>query len=264
MKIAVSIKHVPVSSDVSVDPVTHALIRENAEGMVNPADLNALEQAIALKESTGATVTAFSMGPADAEKSLRTALAMGCDEAVLVTDRAFAGADTVATARVLASALAHCGGFDLILAGNQTSDGATGQVGPMLAALLDIPHISDACSLTYDAAAPKTIEAAARRGTSETRLAAELPALVTMSFGCNQPRLTTLRAKLAANKKGLGRCTNAELRLDPSTVGLEGSPTEVVDSFEPERSRRAELLGGSAEEIARALLGLIAREKGKC
>lgn len=261
MNIAICIKHVPVSNDVSVDPVTHALIRENTEGMVNPADLNAIEEAVALKEKTGAKLVVFTMGPREAETSLRTAISMGCDEAVLVTDRSFAGADTIATSRVLACALQHYGGFDLILAGAQTSDGATGQVGPMIAAQLGIPHISDAQSVCLDENGGKAAAEKKYMG-DMVRLSAVLPALVTMSFGCNTPRFPTLRARLAANKKEIASCGNAELGLPEASVGLAGSPTEVVASFQPERGKKAEMLSGSAREIAAKIISLIEKEKG--
>lgn len=261
MNIAICIKHVPVSNDVSVDPVTHALIRENTEGMVNPADLNAIEEAVAIKEKTGAKLVVFTMGPREAEKSLRTAISMGCDEAVLVTDRLFAGADTVATSRVLASALKYYGHFDLILAGAQTSDGATGQVGPMLAAQLDIPHISDAQSVSLDEEGGRVTAEKKYMG-NVARLCTVTPALVTMSFGCNTPRFPTLRSQLAANKKEIVSYGNGELGLPANCVGLAGSPTEVIDSFQPERGKRAEMLSGDAREIAVKLLSLIEKEKG--
>ena len=152
MNIAVLIKQVPVSNDVSVDPDTHALVRASSEGMVNPADLNAIEEAMLLKEQTGGKVVVFTMGPPDAEKALRDAMALGCDESCLVTDRAVAGGDTVATAKVLAAAIRKYGEFDLILGGALSADGATGQVGAMVAECLDIPHVVEAQGIRYDEA----------------------------------------------------------------------------------------------------------------
>ena len=133
MNIAVLIKQVPVSNDVSVDPETHALVRASSEGMINPADLNAIEEAMQLKEQTDGKVVVFTMGPPDAEKALRDAMALGCDESCLITDRAVAGGDTVATAKVLAKAIQLYGEFDLILGGALSADGATGQVAAMVA-----------------------------------------------------------------------------------------------------------------------------------
>lgn len=262
MNIAICIKHVPVSNDVSVDPVTHSLIRENTEGMVNPADLNAIEEAVVLKEKTGAKVVVFTMGPREAEKSLKMALSMGCDDAILVTDRLFAGADTVATSKVLAKAIRHYGDFSLILTGAQTSDGATGQVGPMIAAQLDIPHISDVQGISCENEVSGTIEAVKQFDGSRVRLRSELPVLMTMAFGCNAPRFPTLRSQLAANKRELQVYANSELALAPASVGLEGSPTVVIDSYEPERTGKAEFLSGSAKEIAKQILDLVEKEKG--
>lgn len=261
MNIAICIKHVPISNDVSVDPVTHALIRENTEGMVNPADLNAIETAVALKEKNEAKLVVFTMGPRDAEKSLRTALSMGCDEAVLITDRCFAGADTIATSKVLSYAIRHYGEFDLILTGAQTSDGATGQVGPMLAAHLGIPHISNAQSVSCRDGRGKC-EATKKFANSLVLLATTLPALMTMTFGCNTPRFPTLRSQLAAKKKQLLIYTSSELGLSPDQVGMNGSPTVVIDSFEPEICRKAAFLSGSTDEIAQQIVKLIEKEKG--
>ena len=135
MNIAVLIKQVPVSNDVSVDPETHALVRASSEGMINPADLNAIEAAMVLKEQTEGKVVVFTMGPPDAEKALRDAMAMGCDESCLITDRCLAGGDTIATAKVLARSIEKFGKFDLILSGALSADGATGQVGAMVAGI---------------------------------------------------------------------------------------------------------------------------------
>lgn len=261
MDIAICIKHVPVSNDVSVDPVTHSLIRENTEGMINPADLNAIEEALVLRDKTGGRAVVFTMGPPDAEKSLRDAMAMGCDEAVLVCDRAFAGADTVATARTLASAIERFASFDLILAGAASSDGATGQVGPMIAEYLGLPHIADARSIeACDNGAG--VEAEKKMAGFVVRLSAELPALVCVACGCNTPRLATLRAKMAAKKKPLSVCGNGELNLPLDVVGRDGSPTDVVDSFERPLARRAEFLSGGACEIAGQIMALIEQEMG--
>lgn len=148
MNIAVLIKQVPVSNDVSVDPETHALVRASSEGMINPADLNAIESAMVLKEQTEGKVVVFTMGPPDAEKALRDAMAMGCDESCLITDRCLAGGDTIATAKVLAESIGRYGTFDLILSGALSADGATGQVGAMVAEYMGI-NLSNTKSAVY-------------------------------------------------------------------------------------------------------------------
>ncbi|MDR1376876.1 MAG: electron transfer flavoprotein subunit beta/FixA family protein [Synergistaceae bacterium] len=260
MDIAVCIKQVPVSNDVSVDPVTHSLVRESAESMLNPADANALEEAIALKERHSGRVVAFTMGPPSAEKALRTALAMGADDAVLITDRAFAGADTVATAKVLAESVRRYGAFDLVMAGSESSDGATGQVGPMLAEYLALPHLTDIRRI--EAVEAGRLHALKKFKNGFLRAAVTLPAVLTVSYGCNEPRLPTFLSQISANKRNIPACTNKELALPPEETGLAGSPTEVIDTFAPERRKRAEFLSGTPEEVAGKILTLIEKKRG--
>ena len=263
MNIAVLIKQVPVSNDVSVDPKTHALVRASSEGMINPSDLNAIEAALVLKEQTEGKVVVFTMGPQDAEKALRDAMALGCDESCLLTDRVFAGGDTIATAKVLAEGIRKYGTFDLIMGGALSADGATGQVGAMVAEYLDIPHITEIQSVCYDPEEADKIIAVKKFQGMEYKIKAVLPALVSVNFGSNEPRLATLRSKRAAKSKPLTIYTNAELAMDESQTGLYGSPTIVTDSFEPEQERRAELLTGTPRELAEKLKELIDTEKGK-
>ncbi len=263
MNIAVLIKQVPVSNDVSVDPVTHALVRESSEAMINPADLNAIESALLLKEQTGGKVAVFTMGPPDAERSLRDALALGCDEGCLITDRAFAAGDTLATARVIAAAVKKYGAFDLIVCGAMSSDGATGQVGAMVAECMDIPHVSEIQSVSLSSNNDSCVEIIKKVHEDKLRALVELPAAVSVNFGCNEPRLATLRSKREAKNKPLITYTNSELMLDPMMTGIKGSPTKVIDSFEPERSKTASMIKGSAKEIALQLKDLIEAEKGK-
>ncbi len=263
MDIAVLIKQVPVSNDVSVDPETHALVRASSEGMVNPADLNAIEEAMVLKEQTGGKVVVFTMGPPDAEKALRDAMALGCDESCLITDRAVAGGDTVATAKVLAEAIKRYGKFDLIVGGALSADGATGQVGAMVAECLDIPHVVEAQGVKYDEASKDKIDVLKKFHDKKLTIRCALPAVVSFNFGCNEPRLATLRTKRAAKSKPLATYTNAELGLPLDEVGIAGSPTAVVDSFSPKAGRKAQMLEGTPEELAKKLYDLIEEEKGK-
>ncbi len=262
MKIAVLIKQVPVSNDVSVDQETHALVRSSSEGMINPADLNAIESAMLLKEQTEGSVTVFTMGPVEAEKALRDAMALGCDESCLLTDRSFAGGDTIATAKVLAEGIRKYGIFDLILCGALSSDGATGQVGAMTAEYLGIPHVAEVQGIKYENGA-ECIEALKKFQDKQFRISTKLPALMSVCFGCNEPRLATLRSKRAAKSKPLAVYTNAELQMDAEDIGLAGSPTIVTDSFAPGHTRKAEMLTGTPQEMAEKMMRLIEREKGK-
>lgn len=263
MKIAVLIKQVPVSNDVSVDPETHALVRASSEGMINPADLNAIEAAMLLKEQTDGSVTVFTMGPPDAEKSLRDAMALGCDDSCLITDRCLAGGDTIATAKVLAKSIEKYGTFDLILGGALSADGATGQVGAMVAEYMGLPHISEIQSILYDESADGKIDALKKYQGSNLRIRTSLPALMTVCFGSNEPRLATLRTRRAAKNKPMAVYTNAELSMAAEEVGLAGSPTVVIDSFAPKQTRKAQMLSGTPKDLADTLKALIEEEKGK-
>lgn len=263
MDIAVLIKQVPVSNDVSVDPETHALVRASSEGMINPADLNAIEMAMTLKEQTEGKVVVFTMGPPDAEKALREAMALGCDESCLITDRAVAGGDTVATAKVLAKAIELYGKFDLILSGALSADGATGQVGAMVAECLHLPHMTEIQGVSYDASDAGKIEATKKMYEDKVRVRLPLPAVMSVNFGCNEPRLATLRTMRAAKKKPLETYTNEQLKLPADQVGIGGSPTAVIDSFEPESKHKATMLSGTPAELAKQLDDLIKEEKGK-
>ena len=237
MNIAVLIKQVPVSNDVSVDPETHALVRASSEGMINPADLNAIEEAMQLKEQTDGKVVVFTMGPPDAEKALRDAMALGCDESCLITDRAVAGGDTVATAKVLAKAIQLYGEFDLILGGALSADGATGQVAAMVAEELNLPHVVEIQSVKYKEDQAGKVEVVKKMHDTSFRIACATPAVLSVNFGCNEPRLATLRSKRAAKSKPLVTYTNAELGFAAEKVGIKGSPTVTVDSFQPETKR---------------------------
>lgn len=263
MNIAVLIKQVPVSNDVSVDEKTHALVRASSEGMINPADLNAIEVAMLLKEQVGGTVVVFTMGPPDAEKALRDAMALGCDEGCLITDRCFAGGDTVATAKTLVAGIKKYGDFDLVLGGALSADGATGQVGAMVAEYLSAAHIVEVSDVMYDPSRPNSIAAVKKFHGEDVKLEAQLPAVLTVCFGCNQPRLATLRSKRAAKAKPMTTYTNTELQLPQNEVGLEGSPTIAVDSYSPKQTRKATMISGTDKEMAMKIKELISIEKGK-
>ena len=263
MNIAVLIKQVPVSNDVSVDPETHALVRASSEGMINPADLNAIEEAMQLKEQTDGKVVVFTMGPPDAEKALRDAMALGCDESCLITDRAVAGGDTVATAKVLAKAIQLYGEFDLILGGALSADGATGQVAAMVAEELNLPHVVEIQSVKYKEDQAGKVEVVKKMHDTSFRIACATPAVLSVNFGCNEPRLATLRSKRAAKSKPLVTYTNAELGFAAEEIGIKGSPTVTVDSFQPETKRSAKMLTGTPAELAKQLYDLIEEEKGK-
>lgn len=261
MRIAVCIKQVPSSGNVQVDPDTHKLIRDNNEVEVNPSDLNAVTAALELRASCGGTVDVFTMGPEAAKKAVATCYAMGADGGYLLTDRAFGGSDTLGTARVLAAGLRDAGEYDLYLCGDISSDGATGQVGPMLAQLLGVPSVSGVRSVEAGEGAVTVLRPCGERN---VRLRCALPCLLTVGLGSNTPVRPTLRSQMKANRKAVTSLTNAELQLAPATVGLHAARSVVTSTYAPEQRRRqAELLSSDPAEAAEQILNLIAREEDR-
>lgn len=248
MRIIVPIKQVPETTAVKMDEQTGTMIREGVEAIVNPLDLYAIETALTLREAHGGEVTAISMGPPKAMVALREALSMGCDAAVLLSDKAFAGSDTWATACVLAAACRRIGAYDLILCGERATDGDTGQVGPGLAAFLDLPVA------TYVGKVEEITDRAVRvlRMVEQGHeiLTAERPAVLTVVKEIGEPRLPTLRGKQRARQAEVPTWDCAALELDPEAVGLSGSPTRVVKIFRPTVARQCERLPAADERSA--------------
>lgn len=238
MDIIVAIKQVPETSNVRMDPKTGTMIRAGVGTVVNPLDLYAIETALRLREAHGGTVTALSMGPRPAEKALRAAIAMGCDEAVFVSDRAFAGADTWATSYTLAQAIRKIGRFDLIVCGERATDGDTGQVGPGIAAWLDLPlatYVSKVEIRGADDAAAVRVERMVEEGYQVLEL--PLPALLTVVKEIAAPRLPTLRGKKRSKVTEIPLYDASNMDLDPAFLGLKGSPTKVVKVSTPKVMR---------------------------
>ena len=223
MNILVCIKQVPDTTEIRMDPKTNTLIRAGVPSTVNPFDKYALEAAVQLRETLGGTVTAMTMGPAQAAQALRECYALGADRMVLVSDRRFGGADTYATSYTLAQAVRALGGFDLILCGRQAIDGDTAQVGPMLAEHLGLPQLTCACAITIEDGAIRIRQEGER---AYRVLRAPLPAVVTVVKTINEPRLPNVMRKLQANRLQPQTLTADDLpALDPDCIGLHGSPT---------------------------------------
>lgn len=233
--ILVAIKQVPDTDKVKMDPATGTMLRDGVESIVNPLDLYAIEAALRLKERHGGKVTVVSMGPPSADKAIREALAMGCDAGVLVTDKAFAGSDTWATSYTLSRAVAKLGSFDLVIAGERATDGDTGQVGPCLAAWLDIPVLSYVGSIEACDGASITVRRLVEEGYQRVR--AGLPCLLTVVKEVATPRLPTLRGKKFARQAPVPAWGAADLDADPALLGLRGSPTKVSKIFYPKVTR---------------------------
>ena len=246
MKILVCVKQVPDAKDVRLDPQTNTLAREGVESIMNPYDRHALEEAVAIKEKQGGDVTVLTMGPPQAEAVLREAIACGADEGVLVSDRAFAGADTWATSYTLAKAVQSLGSFDLILCGKQAIDGDTAQVGPGLACRLRLPFA--ACVQKTRAVTADSIDVERMMDDGFDVLRLPLPALITVVKDVNEPRVASLKGKMKAKKAEIKRLSAADVGADPQCVGLAGSPTQVVRVFSPEPRGNRKLFTGSVEE----------------
>ncbi len=249
MKIIVCVKQVPDAKDVRLDPKTNTLSREGVQAIMNPYDRHALEEAVRLKEQHGGIVTVVSMGPPQAEEMLREAVSCGADEAVLVSDRAFAGADTWATTYTLSQAIKKIDDFDLILCGKQAIDGDTAQVGPGLAERLDIPFVAYVRKITDCTA--NTIKAERLMDDGYDLLEVPLPALFTVVKEINEPRIPSLKGKMKAKKVDIAKMTAADIEADPEQLGLKGSTTQVVRVFSPElKGERAMLAGTPDEQVA--------------
>lgn len=232
MKIAVFIKQVPAVDTVKIDEDTGTMVREGVEAELNPLDLHALEAAIRLREAnSGTRVTAVTMGPLPARKILAGAIAMGCDDAALLSDRKFAGADTLATARVLAAYVKYAGGFDLIFTGERATDGETGQVPPALAEFLGCPALTYVSGIDQIDSGKAVVERSVE-GARETLLT-PLPAVFSVIKEINKPRLTTLSGKMRAKTVEIPVCGAADLGLEDDVIGLKGSPTRVTKVLYP-------------------------------
>jgi electron transfer flavoprotein beta subunit len=235
MKIIVPIKQVPESSNVKMDSETGTVIRTGIETVVNPLDLYALEAALRLKEQYGGTVSAVSMGPPQAIKALKEAVAMGCDDAALVSDRKFGGADTYATSYTLSQAIRAFGAYDIIIAGERATDGDTAQVGPAIAAWLDIPLATYVSKIEGLADGRIHVERLVEEGYQ--RLAVSLPCLITVVKAVATPRLPTLKGKIRSMELQIPVLSAENMRLDPEKLGLAGSPTRVVKIDTPRVTR---------------------------
>lgn len=251
MDIIVCVKQVPDTNEVKIDPKTGTLIRDGVPSIINPEDKTALEAALRLKEEVGGKVTVLSMGPKQAEDALREALAMGADETILVSDRAFAGADTLATSYTLAKSIEKIGRFDVIFCGRQAIDGDTAQVGPEIAEQLGIPQISYVKEIVYK---EDYLEVKRALEDGYAVVVTPLPALLTVVSELNEPRYPSVKGIVDAFKKEITVWTVNDLPVEKGKLGLEGSPTQVVKTFSPTRQRAGEVLQGNASEVVVSLV----------
>jgi len=248
LHIVVCVKHVPDATDIRFDPITLNLIREGVPSIVNPFCLNAIEEAVRLKEKLGATITAVAMGPLQAQEGLREALAMGVDKAIMVSDREMAGADTLATSYTLWKSIATIANenpFDLILTGKVAIDGETGQVPPGLAVRFNIPIISNVTKIEKLDPQSKTIVVKHRFDDGIETVQAKLPAVLTITEEANKPRKFTIEGMLKAERTKIEVWNKDKIQADPNLLGLKGSPTIVKKVFPPPGRKQGEIFDGT-------------------
>jgi electron transfer flavoprotein beta subunit len=243
---------------LTLDRHTMLLQRDQVPAIVNPLDRNAIEQAVVLREKHGGSVTLVTMAPPEADDQVGEALAMGCDRACLLADRAFAGADTLATSRALAAAIRKLGAVDLVFCGAYSADGSTAQVGPQIAELLGVPDLPQAVAVEVRGT---IVRARCRGDAGDTVFEADLPVLVTFSRDANTPRLPSMRGIMRATDDRIQRWTAGDLGLGDDLVGLKGSPTQMLNVFTPPSGRKGEVLQGTPNEVASRLLERLAKER---
>ncbi len=246
MNVIVCLKQVPGTTEVKINPETNTLVRQGIKNIINPFDTYALEEAVRLKEKQGGKATALSMGPPQALDMLREAISLGADDAVLLSDMAFAGADTWATAFTLAEAIMKLGQFDLVICGRQSTDGDTAQVGPELAELLNIPFIAYVSQIEEISPGQMRVKRMIDEG--HEIIQSPLPAVITVTKEINVPRLPSLRGVLKSKSAKISVWTVKELEVDPNKVGLAGSSTKVIKIFTPKREKKAEVIKGEPED----------------
>lgn len=245
MNIVVCIKQVPDTTEIKINPETGTMIRDGVASIINPDDKGGLEMAIQLKEQFGAHVTVITMGPPQADIILREAFAMGADRAIHLTDRKFAGADTLATSYALAGALKKLD-FDLLITGRQAIDGDTAQVGPQIAEFLDLPQVSYTQELKFDGEKYFTIKKATEEGYQ--MLQVEAPCVVTVLSSANTPRYMSVGGIVDAYQKEVELWGKDNIEVDEENLGLKGSPTRVRKAFTREVKPSGELYEVGTDE----------------
>jgi electron transfer flavoprotein beta subunit len=251
VNIVVCIKQVPGTTQVKINPETGTLIRDGVEAIVNPFDEYAIEEALRIKEKIGGVVKVITMGPPQADTALRTAIAMGADEGILVSDRAFAGSDTWTTSYTLSAAIKTLGKVDLVICGKQAIDGDTAQVGPGVAEMLDIPFVAWVKKIEEITESYIRVQRLMEDGYDVIEM--PLPALITVVKEINVPRMASLKGKMRAKNAQITILDSTKIPVDPAKIGLKGSPTQVLRSFVPERKSGGEKISGETEELVKKI-----------
>jgi electron transfer flavoprotein beta subunit len=253
MNIVVCIKQVPDAPDIRIDRERMTIIRDGVQSIINPLDRIALEAALDLKQKEGGSVCVMTMGPSQSEEGLREAMAAGADQAVLLSDRRFAGADTLATSKVIGRAISKMKPFpDLILCGKQTIDSDTGHVGPQLAEELDVPQV---CGVTEIHVEMSALVVKQLSDGFQNTYRVSIPALLTVSHGLNVPRHLSLGdVEKAFSKSAVIRWGLEDLGLSAGEVGFSGSATTVVRLYKPPQKRKGDVVSGSSQTLAEHLI----------
>lgn len=261
MDIMVCIKQVPDTKNVRLDPKTNTLKREGVDSIINPFDMFAVEAALRLKDQFGGTVTALTMGPPQAEQALREVVEYGVDQVALLSDRSFAGADTWATSYTLAKGVEKVGRFDLIVCGKQAVDGDTAQVGPGLAERLGIPFVCFVRRIVEVNAEAGRMVVERLMDDGYDVVEVQLPALITVVKEIGEVRVPSLKGKMKAKKIQVPIYGVTDLAADPDSVGLAGSPTQVVEVFAPKPRGNRVFIEGEPDQQAERLLAALSADK---
>jgi electron transfer flavoprotein beta subunit len=259
------IKQVPDTTQVKIDPVTNTLIREGVPFIMNPFDTHALEESLRLKDRYGFRAAAISMGPPNADATLRKALAVGVDEVALLSDRVFGGADTLSTSKVLAEAISRFAAREevaLVICGKQTIDGDTAQVGPGIATRLGYAQLTLVDEILLVDVQRKVVRVRRKLEGRHEIVEAPLPAVITVVREINKPRYPTVPRRLIAQEATVPIWDNKMMELDVNTIGLKGSPTQVNKIFSPERAK-GEIIGDGANDPDGAAGLLVEKLVGK-
>jgi len=257
MRIVVCVKQVPDTTDVRIDPETNTLVREGVPSILNPFDEFAIEEGLRIREKVGGTVTVMTMGPPQAEEVLRTALAMGADEVVLLSDRAFAGSDTLATSYTLSKGIEKVGDVDLVITGKQAIDGDTAQVGPGIASRLGLTQLTYVSKVEEINPGEGTIVVERLIDGGKERVRGKLPALLTVVKDINVPRQPSILKMKKARNTEIPVWGAEELGVEHEKTGLKGSPTWVEKIFSPEQKTGGEVFEGDSDELAGRIAELL-------
>jgi electron transfer flavoprotein beta subunit len=252
MKIIVCIKQVPDTTEIKLNPETGTMIRDGVPSIMNPDDKGGLEMALQLKDQYGAHITVITMGPPQADVMLREALAMGADHAILLTDRKFAGADTLATSHALVGAIRKMD-CDLLITGRQAIDGDTAQVGPQIAELLDLPQITYVDDIQYSAPKTLTIKKATEEGHQIVEV--DMPCVITVLASANKSRYMSVKGIVEAYKRDVEIWGFAEINVAEEKLGLKGSPTRVAKAFTKGAKATAQIHEVSPKEAVDIIVG---------